>query len=171
MFLFPDSVSDNCQQGEENKSDELMQRIPEEDHVEGLKFLAERDMRSLHKVLCFVWGYLILHEPIHYSTFLPWAAEMFRCRVFDNISIRKEVGGGLWCFAGKIDNTDWNHGKYVPSFLAQCLTTGLLLSGGMLHLEMIVNFRPSNHMKTSWVVVTAWSMSLALSPLLTHVCR
>ena len=26
-------------------------------------------------------------------------------------------------------------------------------------------------MKTSWVVVTAWSMSLALSPIVTHLCR
>jgi len=39
----------NCQNGEESTTDEFTQRIPEEDHVEGLKFLAERDMRSLHK--------------------------------------------------------------------------------------------------------------------------
>ena len=55
---------------------------------------------------------------------------------------------------------------FLCSFLAQCLTTGLLLSGGMLHLEMI-----KNHMRTAWVVVTAWSVSLALSPIVTHICR
>ena len=48
--LFTDSVNDSCLNSEEKKSDDIMQRIPEEDHVEGLKFLAERDMRSLHKV-------------------------------------------------------------------------------------------------------------------------
>ena len=84
-------MSDNLQQKEEKKNDE---GIAEEDHVEGLKFLAERDMRSLHKVLCFVRGYLVLHEPIHYSTYLHLAGEMFRCRAFGNISIQKVVGGG-----------------------------------------------------------------------------
>jgi hypothetical protein len=61
--------------------------------------------------------------------------------------------------------------RSVPSFLSQCLTTGLLLSGGMLHLEMIKVFLPHDHMRTTWVVVTAWSFSLALSPIVTHICR
>ena len=26
-------------------------------------------------------------------------------------------------------------------------------------------------MRTTWVVVTAWSVSLALSPIITHICR
>ena len=47
---------------------------------------------------------------------------------------------------------------------------GLLLSGGMLHLEMIIMFLPSSHMNTVWVVVTAWSISLAFSPIITYVC-
>jgi hypothetical protein len=59
----------------------------------------------------------------------------------------------------------------VFSFLAQCLTTGLLLSGGVLSVEMMIHFHASNHMETTWVVVTAWSISLALSPIITHVCH
>ena len=47
MFSFPGSESDNYKPDEGRRHKEL---IPEEDHVEGLKFLAERDMRSLHKV-------------------------------------------------------------------------------------------------------------------------
>ena len=41
----------------------------------------------------------------------------------------------------------------------------------MLHLEMIKTFLPYDHMRTTWVVVTAWSVSLALSPIITHICR
>ena len=51
MFSFPGSESENYQTEEGRKHKE---RIPEEDHVEGLKFLAERDMRSLHKVTDFL---------------------------------------------------------------------------------------------------------------------
>ena len=40
----------------------------------------------------------------------------------------------------------------------------------MLHLEMIITFLPPSHMNTVWVVVTAWSFSLAFSPIITHVC-
>ena len=47
MFSFSGSESENYQPDEGRWHKEL---IPEEDHVEGLKFLAERDMRSLHKV-------------------------------------------------------------------------------------------------------------------------
>ena len=47
MFLFPGSESESCRPDEGRRHADL---IPEEDHVEGLKFLAERDMRSLHKV-------------------------------------------------------------------------------------------------------------------------
>jgi hypothetical protein len=41
----------------------------------------------------------------------------------------------------------------------------------MLHLEMIKAFLPYDHMRAAWVVVTAWSVSLALSPIVTHICR
>ena len=97
---------------------------------------------------------------------------MSKCLEFGNIFIQKEGGDGLWFSAGKLDTfNNVNIIFCVPSLLAQCLTTGLLLSGGMLHLEMIITFLPSNHMVTSLVVVTAWSISLAFSPLITHVCR
>jgi hypothetical protein len=46
MFSFPGSESGNYQPDEGRRHKEL---IHEEDHVEGLKFLAEHDMRSLHK--------------------------------------------------------------------------------------------------------------------------
>ena len=38
-------------------------------------------------------------------------------------------------------------------------------------MEMLIHFHPSDHMKTVWVVVTAWSTSLALSPVITHLCQ
>ena len=47
-------MSENYQQGVEKRRDDLYENIPEDDHVEGLKFLAERDMRSLNKVSGFV---------------------------------------------------------------------------------------------------------------------
>ena len=57
------------------------------------------------------------------------------------------------------------------SFLAQCLTTGLLLSGGILHLSMIITFLPTIHTHTTWVVAMAWSVSLGASPVITHLCQ
>jgi len=132
-----DSTCDNCQNSD-GKSNEVTQRTPEEDHVEGLNFLAERDMRSLHK-----------HIPA------------LGRRDVQMSGIRQHFypeGGWGWVVV-------------FCSFLAQCLTTGILLSSGMFNVEMIIHFHPSNPMKTIWVVVTAWSMSLALSPIITHVCR
>ena len=35
---------------------------------------------------------------------------------------------------------------------------------------MIKAFLPYDHMRTAWVVVTAWSVSLAVSPIITHIC-
>ena len=102
---FPDLSHAHCQQGAEKKRDELCENIPEDDHVEGLKFLAERDMRSLHKVLGFCFRIFLLTQAIPFSTYLHLVGGMFRCRVFGNIFILREVGGGLWCSAGKLDKS------------------------------------------------------------------
>ena len=57
------------------------------------------------------------------------------------------------------------------SALAQTLTTGLLLAGGVLSLEMATHFPPTSTLVTSLVTATAWSTSLGVSPVVTHLCR
>ena len=54
ISFFSDSLNDSCQNSGLKKTDEPVNEQPEDDHVEGLKFLAKRDMRSLYKVPGFI---------------------------------------------------------------------------------------------------------------------
>jgi len=109
----------------------------QQDQLEGLKFLAERDMRSLHK-----------HIPALGRKDVQISA------------IRQHYypeGGWGWVVV-------------FSSLLAHCLTTGNLLAGGS------VAFQLKNHFKTSmmaslWAPLLAWSISLSVAPLVTHICR
>ena len=64
----------------------------------------------------------------------------------------------------------WGWVVVFCSSLAHGLTSGLLLSGGILRLEMMRAFHPVDHMQTIGVVVLSWSISLICSPLITFVC-
>lgn len=115
----------------------------DEQQVEGLKLLAERDMRSLHK-----------HIPA------------LGRRDVQLSGIRQHFypeGGWGWVVV-------------FCSFLAQALTSGLLLSGGVLSLEIASHFPPPGggrweEYRTSVVTAAAWSISLGVSPIVTHLCR
>ena len=102
-------MSENYQQGVEKRRDDLYENIPEDDHVEGLKFLAERDMRSLHKVPGFCLRIFLLKQAILYSTYLHLEGEMFRCWVFGNIFILREGGVGL----GGVLQVSWTNIKWI----------------------------------------------------------
>ena len=65
----------------------------------------------------------------------------------------------------------WGWVVVACSALAQTLTTGLLLAGGVLSLEMSAHFPPTSNLVTSLVTATAWSTSLGVSPIVTHLCR
>ena len=46
------------------------------------------------------------------------------------------------------------------------------LTGGMLNISMETEFPGSSaSLSVSWVTVSAWSVSLAASPLIVHLCR
>ena len=55
--------------------------------------------------------------------------------------------------------------------LAHILTSGALLSGGVLARMMVTTFHPVNHIHTTMVVTTAWSVSLLFSPVISHLCQ
>ena len=46
-----------------------------------------------------------------------------------------------------------------------------VLSGGMLNLSMLSEFPGTSFSQTSWVVVTAWCVSLLVSPIIVQLCR
>ena len=56
------------------------------------------------------------------------------------------------------------------SSLAHCVTIGLLLSGGMLRLEMMIAFHPAENLQIISVLLIAWSISLIFSPIVTTFC-
>ena len=43
--------------------------------------------------------------------------------------------------------------------------------GGMLNISMLEEFPGTSFSQTSWVVVTAWCVSLLVSPLIVQLCR
>ncbi|XP_023331483.1 monocarboxylate transporter 9 [Eurytemora carolleeae] len=106
------------------------------DQLDGLKFLAERDMRSLHR-----------HIPALGRKDVQFSA------------IRQHFypeGGWGWVVV-------------FCSFLAHCLTSGNLLAGGAIALQLQNNFK-TGYMTGVWAPLVAWVISLAVAPLVTHIC-
>ena len=92
--------------------------------MEGLKFLAERDMRSLHKVTDFLYGYFIKRLYLFYSTSPHWVGKMFRCQAFGNIFTLMEDGGGLWYSAGRLTDNKCKYTNKYPQFSSPVLYYG-----------------------------------------------
>ena len=67
----------------------------------------------------------------------------------------------------------WGWVIVLCSLLAQCLTTGLLLSGGTLLFELLKSpeFSTETLMNVSLVVVTAWAVTSACSPFIIILCN